>query len=564
MNTHVIVSFVLSVVLLSLMLKANPISCWSRGNLLSIEDETVVYVDPQTCYVSLGSVFRINVSVANVTGLFAYEFMLYYGTSLLDGLEVKLPEGHFLEPVDPARIWISKLEIEDEFNSTHGRAWVAVALMSPESGKNGSGILTTITFQVIKSGKCVLDLYEPRTTLVNDMIEEIAREVRDGYFESKAAEHEIAVFLDVPSHLVPGEPTNINAAVQNGGQNDETNIVLRLLIDGTMVDSTEISFLPVGSSHNLSYRWTPLDEAKYNVTAYAPSIAGENNTLNNVNSKTVAVSYVIKVPLHFPTIQEAIEAANPGDTIQVASGTYHEHLIIDKKVTLAGENANDTIIDGNGTWKVVQIRRKWMYGWIRCASKISGFTFQNGLVGVIVESHDNIIEKNTIKNCDYGIYLSQSVSGNIIRRNTIENNECGILCEWGSSDNMIYHNNLIDNTDQAVDEGSNTWDYSDEGNYWSDYNGTDTDEDNIGDASYDVNATEGTWDAAPLMFEYISLPGDLNDDGGVNMHDLGVAAKSFGSYPRHPRWDPAADIHVDGRVNVIDMVLIAMNFGKAL
>lgn len=551
MNRYVVVGFILSVSLFLPMTKANNFVVWAS-------EETVIYVDPQACYSPLGSTFKVNVSVANVSDLYSYEFMLYYDTSLLDGVDVRLPKGHFLETDDPSLLWIEKLEIEDNFNSTHGRVWVAVLLFGSQPGRSGSGVLATITFQVMKVGDCVLDLHEPWTTLVSAMIERIPRGVQDGFFECKTAEHEIAVFLEVPSHLVPGELTCVNVTVKNGGQNDETNIALQLLINGTMISSKEI-FLPAGLLHTLSYHWTPLDEAKYDVTAYAPSLSGEENAFNNVDSEIVAVSYIIRVPFDFPTIQEAIEVASPGDTIYVASGTYYENLIIDRSVSLLGENKTDTIIDGNGAMETVQVGRQWSYGWVGGASRISGFTIRNGQLGVhLWTSNDNIIEENIIQNSrEFGIFLSNGASNNIIRRNTITNNKCGVVCDYDTRNNMIYHNNFINNTNQAVDEhGQNTWS-NDKGNYWSDYNGTDADQNNIGDISYQVNATLGTSDAAPLVLEYVCLPGDLNDDGAIDQSELEVVAASFGSRPRHPCWNSTADLNIDGRVNVIDIALIA-------
>lgn len=55
----------------------------------------------------------------------------------------------------------------------------------------------------------------------------------------------------------------------------------------------------------------------------------------------------IVVPDDYPTIQEAIDAANIGDTVYVKKGTYlDQSLVIDKPLSLIGEDPENTILQG--------------------------------------------------------------------------------------------------------------------------------------------------------------------------------------------------------------------------
>ncbi len=57
---------------------------------------------------------------------------------------------------------------------------------------------------------------------------------------------------------------------------------------------------------------------------------------------------VFNVPADYPTIQEAIDAANPGDEVLVDDGTYYENILIEKNIYLNSVNgAEFTIIDGS-------------------------------------------------------------------------------------------------------------------------------------------------------------------------------------------------------------------------
>ena len=99
------------------------------------------------------------------------------------------------------------------------------------------------------------------------------------------------------------------------------------------------------------------------------------------------------------------------------------------------------------------------------------------------------------------IYIKYETSNICITGNDITNNKWGIIhCIEDSPNLVIHHNNFVENyeNDVYVLPGfSATWDDGKEGNYWSTYNGADSNGDGIGDKPYVID--ENNQDNYPLM-----------------------------------------------------------------
>jgi len=363
----------------------------------------------------------------------------------------------------------------------------------------------------------------------------------------------------------------------------------------------------------------------YNVTAYAYPVPGEPSIRNNRRTTFITVQpswaehKVIWIADNYVSIQEAINVANLGDTVLVKAGTYHENVVVNKAVSLIGENLNTTIVCGienaitvvasnvtvhnftittRGEWSTgIKLRSSNndiygnniagnghgvylnhsscnviygnnvtnnKYGGVRLEYSsytiISGnnITANNGTgISLQMSAHNSIIGNNIVENDGDGISLSSSYSGlgsinntihgnnitansfagirlsdasnnTVFENNLTSNGRQGISLLY-SSNNHIFHNNFINNSQQAYFHYSgyvNFWDngYPSGGNYWSNYNGTDsysgthqnqTGSDGIGDTPYVIN--EDNRDNYPLMTPWPS---------GQGLQDLEVALKA--------------------------------------
>jgi hypothetical protein len=247
----------------------------------------------------------------------------------------------------------------------------------------------------------------------------------------------------------------------------------------------------------------------------------------------------IIVPDDYPTIQQAVDAANSGDIIYVRAGIYHERVRISDRSNLQiiGEDSSNTAVDTVGMGAPGPL-------WIYRSSNITikGFSATGESYGSIVELDESLycnISANEILGGGWGVLIGPDSHFNSVNNNMIKDGTTGVeiyggqtyystdnvvecnsffgqswsisindfLCQY----NVIFHNNFFNYSMAWNYGGYNKWDDGcpSGGNYWSDYTGTDlyggpyqneTYSDGIGDTPYIIQTNNR--DNYPLLNPY--------------------------------------------------------------
>ncbi|MFQ5909236.1 MAG: nitrous oxide reductase family maturation protein NosD [Thermoplasmata archaeon] len=167
----------------------------------------------------------------------------------------------------------------------------------------------------------------------------------------------------------------------------------------------------------------------------------EGNYTNSTGTLTITKAGMITVdddgPADYQTIQEAIDAANPGDTIFVYEGTYPEHVIVNKTVALKGEDEGLVIVTGSGSGTVFLVTAD--------SVSISRFTIRDGEYGIFSDKTVAlVIDHNIITNYTYGTYQNRTTDS-WVTYNDISQGEYGIVTYEAHND-AIRHNDISYNT----------------------------------------------------------------------------------------------------------------------
>lgn len=249
-----------------------------------------LYVDSVTIEgPSYGNTFNTNVTLANATNLYGFEFKLYWNTTLLD-----------LVDVDLNLPWPSYFAGKNETDEDLGKYWIAVsALNETIPSFNGSIILATLTFKITyvpmypENVSCLLDLNE--TVLGDPDGNPIFHIVYDGEYKCYSAKTEIQVLPQVSEAKALNQVFNLSITVTNVANLYTFEFTLQY--NTTLLDAKEVT---IASFPDKTYKVSKniIDDTQGLVTLRIESISPplQVNESLELASITFEVTHAVQWP----------------------------------------------------------------------------------------------------------------------------------------------------------------------------------------------------------------------------------------------------------------------------
>jgi hypothetical protein len=170
----------------------------------------------------------------------------------------------------------------------------------------------------------------------------------------------------------------------------------------------------------------------------------------------LAMAVIIRVPQDYPTIQLGINAANAGDIVVVAPGTYYEEITLKADVIVRGAGEAQSIIHGNNDNGDVVFATG---NDIDNDTKLQGFTVTGAVSGGSMPGGAGIfcnsgakpdISNNRVEANDFGIVTWNGSNAYIHNNVVVDQNFDGIVV---NADPDVINNTVVDNRIGVYDGG---------------------------------------------------------------------------------------------------------------
>jgi thermitase len=497
-------------------------------------NSTVIYFDNSSYMfdastVAVGDRFNVTLLVRNVEDFAAWEVKMYYDDSIIN-------VTRWFEPTwDPQYVFYKESTMAfptppdvmyNPSTSTENASALVAVLLFPNPPEQptfyGSGKLCTIEFEITalpgpgQQFSCPLSIDNEDTYYLDS----------NGLFP---------IFYDV---------YNNGYYWCGNGQTPPPPLSARYPI------GTEVVDLGPGESISVVFPWNIVDVPPHNYTlwAEAEAVPGEIDTNNNICSGDTLIVIPRAPPEAVFTYSPSPAVENQPATFDASNSTAPDSHITGYKWDFGDGNITSTAVPvishtyvSRGTYNVTL--------------KVYN---SDGMTGGTSEQVD--VWRHDVAVIDVRPCVSLAYEGSIVDVNVTVTN----LGDSAETVSLSLYYNITDGskigTELVVLSAGETKTLTLQWNTAGVKGGYNYTLAAIADVPVESDLTNNIMEASITI--RIRIFGDINDDGRVDITDVSLVAKAFGSNPTRGRWNPICDLNGDGRVDIQDVAMVARNFGR--
>jgi len=343
--------------------------------------------------------------------------------------------------------------------------------------------------------------------------------------EGKIHTYTVRVLITLPNITIRADGTiePQDAHIQRVGDlytltSDIVNQTLRIQRDNIVIDGNGHKLqgainaaegIVLQDRSNVTLTNMEVTQFWYGITVTSCSdITINGNKLTNIGSRAIMIDSCSNSVISDNIVDDvaiAIEIGNMSGFAESVNSTVARNTITNAVQGITMGCSFSTITENNFANIYIPIGARGNQ------TTISKNNLLNGISGIFITgSHCTIYGNNVANFSESGITINLGTNSSIYENN-VSHSKCAIIIRnygdtWIIENNTFYHNNFVNNTQNVQVESpshQNYWDKGSEGNYWSNYNGTDNNGDGIGDTLYIIAANNV--DSYPLMTPYESM-----------------------------------------------------------
>jgi hypothetical protein len=512
-----------------------------------------------------GSTIIVNASVTDVADLTTWQVKIFYDPSILNCTNAWYPTDHVFAgkgtvPVTPM------------IDNTIGYVSHGNTLSVGQTSFTGNGTLCQVEFQVLSRGNCSLQFSTPyggSTFLWDSTDSLISATVKDGYFDNREA---VPITYTLTITSTAGGTTNPlpgphqyaqGTVVQVTATPDATHIFDHWELDGSNVGSANPISVTMNSDHTLNAVFTLLPAEGTKIYVDPPEIIdptlGPSSSFSiNITINHVANMHICQFNLTYdPNIIswmgiELFRIQNQPPSPKVISDDLAGYLWI--KLTYANPV---TIVTQTGLARITFHVNAYGATYLNLTdTQLTDFAGQpithTAVRGFFATLIQDLAVTNVVPSRNW-VYQGWLVYINVTARNLGNMNESfDVNATYDSS--VIGTQHVTDLPPGVETTLTFTWGTS---SVTPCHNYTINGECVV--LPFEQNTTNNVCTDGNVKVRFM---GDIDGNGSVDMIDIRRVAKAFASYPGHPRWDPDADLDQSVFIDMKDIRLAAVNFGK--